>query len=239
MRAKVVNDIQPHDVDEAVALAKKGLELGADMTLVELDYFAEELRSVENLRKMLAEIPGERMFALYRKDQVYGHDDEKRMATLLMAAEAGAEYIDVMCDLYDEQPGEVTYSPKAIARQLEVIKACHAAGAKVIMSAHRSSAAVCAEHVVEIFRAQAARGVDFVKLVTRCDSAAELAEAKRTLELVKAEVGLPFVFLGSGSFGHEQRFYGAENGCAFTFARIELMPDRVQPTIADFVDRRG
>jgi len=239
MRAKIVNDIQPHDVDEAIALARKGLELGADMTLVELDFFPEELRSVDCFRQLLASIPGERMFALYRKDQIFGHDDERRMATLLKAAEAGAEYIDVMCDLYDEQPGEVSYDPKAIARQMDVIEACHAAGARVIMSAHRSAAAFSAEHVVEIFRAQAARGVDFVKLVTRCDSAAELAEAKRTLELVRSEIKLPFVFLGSGSFGHEQRFYGAENGCAFTFARIELMPDRVQPTIADFVNRRA
>lgn len=238
-QTQIVNNIVSSSVDAAIAEARQGLALGAEATIVDLRNWPLGERNVETFRSVIRAVPGDWMFCLYRMDTVYGEDDEKRMETLLMTAEAGAAYVDVMADLYDAQPTQISYDERAVARQREVIDEIHRRGSKVIMSAHNSSAFLKADEVVAILKAQEARGADVVKLVARCDSAEELEEARRTFERLNAETRVPWIFLGSGKSGHAQRFLGAQSGCRMEFARITPDEEGVQPLIPEFVSRRG
>ena len=238
MNTKIVNLIWPTSAEQAVLDARRGYELGADAVIADLKFWPEAERTVATFRRVIETVPGEWMFCLYRNDTVFGVDDERRMNTLLQCAEAGARYVDVMADLYDPCPGEISYSASAIARQREAIDAVHERGARVIMSAHDSSTFLDEVTTLKVLRAQAERGPDVIKLVSRCDSEAELAAEERTLKRLQAEMTIPWIRLGSGKTGHQQRFLGLKYGCAMEFARIEPPEDGIQPTIAEFVEQR-
>ncbi len=237
-QTQIVNNTVPFSVAVAIEEARQGLSLGAEATIVDLRNWPLEERTVETFRRVIQAAPGDWMFCLYRMDTVYGEDDEKRMETLMMTAAAGAAYVDVMADLYDAQPTQISYDERAIERQCAVIDEIHRLGSKVIMSTHNSTAFLKEDEVVAILKAQEARGADVVKLVARCDSAEELEEARRTFARLNVETRVPWIFLGSGKFGHDQRFLGARSGCRMEFARIVPNEEGVQPLISEFVARR-
>jgi len=236
---KIVNLIWPTSAADAVKDARRGYELGADAVIADLKFWPKSERTTGTFRQVIEAVPGEWMFCLYRNDTVFGNDDERRLETLLQCAEAGASYIDVMADLYDPQPTEISYDEEAIARQRAAIGAAHAFGALVIMSSHDSMTFLDDEATLRILNAQAARGADVVKLVSRCDTPEELAAEERTLQRLNREMTIPWIRLGSGKTGHQQRFLGMKYGCAMEFARIEPPEDGIQPTIAEFVSRRS
>ena len=238
MNTKIVNLTWAKSVEQAIQEARRGYELGADAVIVDLKFWPEAERTVETFRRVIEAVPGEWIFCLYRNDTVFGADDARRMNTLLQCAEAGASYVDVMADLYDPRPGEITFDAAAIARQREAIEAAHRFGARVIMSSHVWTTFLDDEATVNVLKAQAERGADVVKLVARSDSAEDLAGDERTLQRLQREMTVPWIRLGFGKTGHQQRFMGMKYGCAMEFARIEPPEDGVQPTIAEFIKQR-
>jgi len=151
---------------------------------------------------------------------------------LLAAADVGASMIDVMGDLYDPSPMEITRSPAAIDKQKHLIDRIHAKGADVVISSHMSCARTT-EQVIEHMLALESRGPEVVKIVTTADTEDELAEALRTTMALKRELKTPFIHLCNGKLSRLHRFVGPALGVSIAFAVHCYEPryGMTQPTI--------
>ena len=226
----------PESMAEAQALALAAEADGADGIAVELTKLPPELRTRENFRTVMASVQLPFMFVDYRNDIFFGADDEARQKYLLAAAEAGAEVIDVMGDLYDPSPLELTHDPAAIEKQRRLIDRIHSLGAKVIMSSHMPDTERSAEEVLDHMRAQSSRGADILKIVVGMHHEAALVEGVRTLLLLRGKLDKPFVFLGTGEYSRFIRYVGPKLGAAVEFAVHDYNPGKIytQPTIRSF-----
>ena len=209
---------------------------GADGIALELSRIPQEERTLETFKGIINSVQLPFMFIDYRDDVIHGADDEARQKDLLLAADAGAEVIDVVGDLYDPSPRELTRSPAAIARQKELIEEIHRKGAKVLMSSHAPLEFLTAEEVLAQLQEQASRGADILKIVVRTETQEEMLEAVRTMMLLHERLEKPFVFLGSGKFGRFIRYTGLQLGVAIEFAVHDYVQDPYyhQPTISSF-----
>ena len=226
----------PESIGEAVGLARAGEMDGADAIAIELQKMPPEQRTEENFRTLIRCTQLPYMFIDYRSDRFLGADDEARQKYLLLAAKCGAEVIDVMGDLYDPSPLELTHDPAAIKKQKALISRLHKLGAKVIMSSHMTSTERSAEEVLAHLREQSSRGADILKIVVGMSTEKALLEGVRTLLLLHKELSKPFVFLGGGQFGRFIRYIGPQLGAAIEFAVHDYPAGQSyhQPTIRSF-----
>lgn len=200
-----------------IAAARNAEALGARGIAAELWDLKPQFRTAEVLRRLVESVSLPVMFTFYRNDRWRNSSDEERQELLLVAADCGAAMIDVMGDLYDPSPHEITYCQIAIQRQVELIEKIHAIGAEVVISSHTASARTCTE-VVEHLLALEQRGADVVKIVTRVETGTELAEAFKTTIALKEALKTPFIHLCSGSLSRPHRFIGPTLGTAICFA---------------------
>lgn len=202
--------------EAAIAEAAFGVADGAEAVMFDMSETPPELRTEENFRRMVGSLDVPAQFCLYDLS------DATRLSAIdepmLAAARAGAAYVDV--------------SAKSVA-------AAKAFGAKVIVSEHLLDRAAPYDEALSIFSRQRSAGADIVKLVARMDTAGELADAKRVMAHLRDRFDLPWIYLGLGAYGFEQRFLGVEYGCAMEFALHRPFPDKKdQPLICDFVERK-
>ena len=219
------------DMERNLALIRLSAANGAQGIALQLEDVPPEMRTSDNYRKLMdaaPELPF--MFISYRKDKWFGDDDDARQKCLLLAAETGAEVIDVMGDLYSPAPFELTFDPAAVKKQKELIQAIHDRGAKVVMSSHTTQART-AEEILAHLREQSSRGADILKIVTQADTEEELTDAFRTTMLLRRALGKPFIQLCGGKFSRPHRYLGPKLGLAVAFATPEEKPGAVQPSI--------
>lgn len=218
--------------EELIAEARNAEADGAQGIAISLADLKPEHRNPEALRRVISAVNLPFLFFLYRDDRHGNPGDEARQEVLLAAADAGAAMIDVMGDLYDPSPMEITRDPQAVARQRRLIDAIHARGADVVMSSHMACPRT-AEQVLDHLREFESRRPDVVKIVTGVNSDAELAEAFRTTMLLKRELKKPFIHLCNGTFSRPHRFVGPILGVSICFAvhRYEPRYGMTQPTI--------
>ena len=226
----------PESIVEAVCLARAAEMDGADGIAVELQKLPPEQRTEENFRALIRTVQLPFMFIDYRSDRFLGADDEARLKSLLLAVQCGAEVIDVMGDLYDPSPLELTRSPAAVEKQKALISRIHGLGAKVIMSSHMANTERSAEEVLEHLHEQSSRGADILKIVVGMDTEKAMLEGVRTLLLLHKELDKPFVFLGSGQYGRFIRYIGPQLGASIEFAVHDYSASQSynQPTIRSF-----
>ena len=226
----------PESLNQASALFLSAEADGADGIAVELQKMPLEQRTEENFRNLIRSVQLPFMFIDYRSDRFLGADDEARQKYLLLAARAGAEVIDVMGDLYDPSPLELTRNPEAVKKQKALIEEIHALGAKVLMSSHMTSTERSAEEVLEHLQEQSSRGADILKIVVGTDTEKAMLEGIRTMLLLHRELDKPFVFLGVGRYGRFIRYIGPKLGAAIEFAVHDYLPEQTytQPTIRSF-----
>lgn len=226
----------PTSIGEAVNLARIGEMDGADGIAVELQKIPTDQRTEPNFRTLINSVQLPFMFIDYRSDLFLKGDDEARQQCLLLGAQCGAEVIDVMGDLYDPSPYELTRNAEAIEKQKALIGRIHELGAKVIMSSHMTSTERSAEEVLAHLEEQSSRGADILKIVVGVNSEKALLEGMRTLLLLHKELHKPFVFLGSGPYGRFIRYIGPKLGAAIEFAVHDYLPGQSynQPTIRSF-----
>lgn len=217
---------------ELIAGARGAEDDGANGITVELFDLKPEFRNRESLKSVIDSVALPFMFCFYRNDRWGLKSDEERQEVLLAAADAGASMIDVMGDLYDPSPMEITHDRKAIARQKRLIDRIHKKGADVVMSSHMSCART-AEETAEHLASLEARGADVVKIVTRAETEEELAEAFRTTMLLRRELKVPFIHLCVGTFSRPHRFLCPLLGTSIFFAvhRRDPRYGFPQPTI--------
>ena len=89
--------------------------------------------SREAMRRIFSFTPRPCMPYTYRGHHLSGAPDEKRAELQLQAAEEGAAGSDLMGDLFDPSPRELTLKPEAIRRQMRLIDELHQRGSEVLL----------------------------------------------------------------------------------------------------------
>ncbi len=222
--------------EEITAKIHTAAAAGAEGIAVDLNKLPPEYRTKEVFSALIAAAPLPFMFLCYRSCQWYGNDDAKRQESLLTAAEAGAEVIDVMGDLYAPCANELTLDMAAVKKQQELIDNIHLRNAKVLISSHMHNLPpMTAPEIIKALGIQAERGADICKIVTCTDTEAGFLEAIKADIYLAENFPKPFIHLSNGKFSKLHRFIGTKLGLAVTFGVTSYAdPAYTQPLITSF-----
>lgn len=210
-------------VDEYIATCTQASLDGADGMAIGLGSLKPEFRTSENLEKIISCVPRPFYVFFYRDDKWIpenNQDEDARQKILLTAVDVGAAMIDVMGDLYDPSPMEITRDPAAVRRQKALIKKIHERGAEVVISSHMPLFRTY-EETLDHLQSLAARGADLVKIVTAINTLEELADTLRTTALLKKTMKTPFIHLCNGKYAKFHRMMCPSLGTAMSFALVE------------------
>ena len=194
--------------------------LGADAYGLQVETLQPGFQNPETFKKLFAEMQGRPCYVTnyrYASNQKLTDDDLAK--GLITLAESGGTLCDVMGDLFCKHPEELTDNEEAIQKQIELISKLHDMGAEVLMSSHLYKFAP-AERVLEIAFEQKRRGADIIKIVTAADTMEQQIENLRITNLLKQELGAPFLFL-SGGVSTIHRRLGMKLGCAMALCVYE------------------
>ena len=178
----------------------------------------------------------------YRYSHNQQKSDDELADGLITLAESGATLCDVMGDLFCKHPEELTDDKTAIEKQMSLIDTLHSKGVEVLMSSHLYKFAP-ADRVLEIAFEQKRRGADIIKIVTAADNMEQQIENLRITNLLKQELGAPFLFLSGGESTIHRRL-GMKLGCCMSLCVYEhdSLSTASQPllstmkTIRDIID---
>lgn len=212
--------LQCADPETAIGRIRNANCLGADAYGLQVESLLAEYQTPETYRKLFAEMKGRPAYVTnYRSANNKGKTDEELAEGLLLLADCGATLCDVMGDLYCKHPQELTEDPAAIQKQMELIDQLHRRGAEVLMSSHIMKFTP-AERVLEVALEQKRRGADIIKIVTAAETMEQQIENLRITDLLKRELGAPFLFL-SGKVCSIHRRLGMHLGCCMTLCVYE------------------
>lgn len=220
----------PETLDSAQETMARAIREGVEGFCILMQALQPEFHNEEVYRKIVAAAQGLPVYmAYYRNVSNEGKPDEVLAEELLKMAECGATLCDVMGDIYDQQPGELTTDPVAVEKQKALINKLHAAGAEVLMSSHVLKFTP-AERVLEIALAHQQRGADIAKIVTHADTMEQQLENLRITNLLKKELKIPFLFLSGGECKLHRRI-GAMLGCCMYLCVLDEADPPVQPQL--------
>ena len=207
--------IQKRTPGEIIETVQKAIPAGADAFGIQIDQLERQYHREEIYREIFAAMEGRPVYVTYyRGNQNGDRPDEELAEGLYTLASAGATLCDVMSDFYAPHPDQVAIDEAAVARQMKLIDDLHGMGAEVLVSAHFNKYATPLR-VLEAAKAQKARGADIAKLVINTDTMAQQIEHFSTIELLKNELGLPYLFLTSNQCHLIRRIGPLMGGCMY------------------------
>ena len=219
--------------EDALDIIKNANCQGADAYGWQVEFLKREYQNVDTYKKLFSEMNGRPCYVTnYRFAQNTGKTDEELAEGLITLAESGATLCDVMGDTFCRHPEELTDDAEAIKKQMELIDKLHSKGAEVIMSSHIRKF-TSAERVLEMAREQKRRGADIIKLVTGADDMQQQIENLRITDLLKRELGAPFLFLSVGECSLHRRL-GTTLGCCMSLCvyKHDRLSASVQPLLS-------
>ena len=194
--------------------------MGADAYGLQVETLNPEFQNPDTYKKLFAEMQGRPCYVTnYRYAFNQNFTDDELADGIVSLAESGATLCDVMGDIFCKHPEELTDNDAAIQKQMKLIEKLHSLGAEVLMSSHLYKYAP-AERVLEIAFEQKRRGADIIKIVTAADTMEQQIENLRTTNLLKQELGAPFLFL-SGGVSTIHRRLGIKLGCCMALCVYE------------------
>ncbi len=233
MRPSFVNQAKPFiasvitesDPDSAIATIRNSEYDGANAFDLHLRSLERQYHNRDDLERIIKCTNKPMLMINYRSDNKWSGQatDEERVASHLTAVDAGASACDLMGDLFDPSPMELTRKPEAIDKQKRLIDKLHGLGAEVLMSSH-TWVHMTTEQVVEHLKELESRGADMVKVAASVNSEDELLEAFQTTVTLKRELKVPFVHICMGSYGKLHRFVGPMLGSSLIFTVQQYTP---------------
>ena len=201
--------------ESAISKIKNANCLGADAYGLQIESLKPEFQNAETYSRIFVEMKDRPCYVTnYRTKKNVGKTDEELGEGLLLLAKCGATLCDVMGDMFCPHPEELTDNEEAIKKQMELIDKLHNMGAEVLMSSHISKYTP-AERVLEIALEQKRRGADVIKIVTGAENMEQQIENLRITDLLKRELGAPFLFLSGGVCSLHRRL-GLKLGCCMS-----------------------
>ena len=212
--------LQCENPETAIGRIRNANMLGADAYGLQVESLKPEYQNPETYKRIFKEMKHRPSYVTYyRGKSNAGKTDEELAEGLITLAESGAVLCDVMGDLFCKHPEELTDDPVAIQKQMDLIHRLHSMGAEVLMSSHLYKYAP-AERVLEIALEQKRRGADIIKIVTKAGDMAQQIENLRITDLLKRELGAPFLFLSGGKCSLHRRL-GIHLGCCMALCVYE------------------
>lgn len=212
--------LQCETPEVAIGRIRNANQLGAEAYGLQVESLNPEYRNTETYKRIFAEMQNKPCYVTnYRARNNADKTDEQLAEELLELAECGATLCDVMGDMFCRHPEELTDNEEAIKKQMELIDKFHSKGAEVLMSSHILKFTP-AERVLEVALEQKRRGADIIKIVTGADSMEQQLENLRITNLLKRELGAPFLFLSGGESTLHRRL-GIKLGCCMALCVYE------------------
>lgn len=215
-------------------LVDKSIPEGAEAFGMQFEQMKPEFRTREVYRDLFSYTKEYPVYVTnYRNRYNEGKSDDELAKELLTLAECGADLCDVMGDYFDRQPDEMAVNAKAIEKQKEFIQKLHEKGARVLMSSHVMKFTP-AERVLEIALAHQERGADICKIVTGADTMEQQLENLKSINMLKENLKIPFLFLCVGECSILRRI-GGQLGCCMYLCVYEYdaLSTAVQPLLTD------
>lgn len=208
----VTEMVQVPTAQQAEIRIRNAIADGATAIGFQMGYLEKQYRTKETLTSIFSAAEDRPIyFTNYRSCLNEGTSDEELADGLFFGLECGATLVDVMGDIFDPSPEELTMNEKAIAKQMKLIDKIHESGGEVLMSSHiynyRPS-----ERVLEMATEQQKRGADIVKIVTGAETQEEEIKNLETCRLLKKELKIPFLFLSGGKYSYLHRTVGPALG---------------------------
>ena len=218
----------------SIAQIKNCIYDGASM--IDLHLSCLEDLSLESIKKIVdaSRLP---ILALNYNSKYDGtsanFSEEERIASLLLAVEAGAAGIDMQgytCHLPSKKefcgedkysftkgnPKEIVTDSAIIEKQCEIIERVHSKGAQVLLSCHPGIPMNCSQ-VVDLALFLEKRNPDIIKIVTKAETEDDLAECIRTMTVLKKEIKTPISYHASGKAGMLSRIINPLLGSQIAF----------------------
>lgn len=211
---------QRKTTEDILKAVRDGIAQGAEgFCLLTCEMNPEE-RTEENFEKIFDAMQERPVYVTnYRRGLNEEKSDEELAEGLLKLAGCGASLCDVMGDLFDPNPSEMTENPDAVRKQIRLIQELHETGAEVIMSSHIFQFTP-AEKILRMALNQQNRGVDIVKIVSGAKTMEEQLENIRITYLLKKELQIPFIFLSIDECELHRRI-GPQLGCCMYLCSLE------------------
>ena len=221
----IVSVITDADPDTAIATIRNSEYDGAqafDLHLRALEY---QYHNQADLERIIKSTDKPIMTINYRGDKTWPGQatDEERVESHMIALRAGASACDIMGDIFDPSPMEISYKPEIIDKQKRLIDKIHSMGGEVIMSCH-TWVHMTTEQILEQLTATQSRGADMVKIACGVNSEEELTEAMHTTTVLKRELKVPFIHICMGPYGKLHRFVGPMLGSSLIFCVQSYTP---------------
>lgn len=196
--------------ENAIKVINKGLENGADAFGIQLECIKREYRNLDDLKRIFAACNGKPIYITsYRNRESTGYSDDECMDYLILGCKAGATLCDIMADMFDPQPNEITFDENAINKQKVIADKIHYLGGEVLFSTHTHKY-FNTDEIIKIALAQKERGADVVKIVSVAENEEELKISFNNIEELKNTLcDTPFLYLVNGKMHKAIR----ENGC--------------------------
>jgi len=235
--------LQCETPETAIGRIRNANCLGADAYGLQVESLKPEYHLPDVYRRIFAEMKGRPSYVTnYRSAHNKGQTDDELAQGLITLAQSGATLCDVVGDFFCRHPEELTDDPKAIDKQKKLIDRLHEEGAQVLISSHILKFTP-ADRVLEVAHAQKERGADIIKIVTGAENMEQQIENLRITELLKRELGAPFLFLSGGECRLHRRL-GMKLGCCMALCVYEhdALSTPAQPllstmkTIRDSID---
>lgn len=195
-------------------LIKKTTANGAEAFGMQFEQLLPEYRNKDTYKELFSYTDKPVYVTNYRSFKNEGKSDDVLVGELLELADSGATLCDVIGDLYDRQPDELSVDEKAIKKQMELIDELHSRGAEVLISTHIFKYTP-AERVVEIALEHQRRGADISKIVTGAETMEEQLENLKNINLLRKNLKIPFLFLAGGECHILRRIGGELGNCMY------------------------
>ncbi len=204
--------VQDATADAMIDTINNALYEGAEAFGIQLEWLDKEFRTEEHLRSIFSACRGLPIYITsYRKGRGIMTDEECK-ELLLLGARCGATLCDVMGDMYDPVPNEITFDEIAVEKQKALIKEIHALGCEALMSTHLHGLYE-KEDVYKYAKAQRERGVDVVKIVNFARTEEELIKNIEICAGLKCEIDCEYLYLANGEYCRLLRQIGGKLGC--------------------------
>ena len=200
--------IQEEDAESCISQIRNSASDGADAYGIQLCMLKREYKT-ENILKHIFSRCGNKPIYItnYRQSQNEGLSDDILVEDLFLGLRCGATLLDIMGDLYDPSPLQLSKSESAIEKQKRIIEKIHSCGGEVLMSSHTWKY-LDSEQIMEIAYEHQKRGADITKIVTCANTEEELLSNFETMRILKKELQIPFLFLANGAHCKLQRIIG-------------------------------
>ena len=202
--------------DDMICIIENSLYDGAEAFCIQMETLRREFRDLETIKRIFSYCEDKPIYVTsYRNAQSTGMTDDECVEYLMLCVEAGATLADILADLYDPLPHQITFDETAVAKQKEVVKKLHEMGAEVLLSSHLHGFYE-SDDILRFAKAQIERGADVAKLVTHAQTREQLMEDILIAERLNNELDAPYLFLANGPHSKLLR----QIGCAFGVCMI-------------------